>query len=216
MGWNFTLQIQYAALRCGANTDARHIRVDRHEPRNAQDGASMMNFVKVGLVAMLAMAFGLGGAGAQTQTRVDASKDWSVFQAGAEGQKICWIVSKPTAWAAYRGGKKVEVNRGDIFLMVSIRPADGVVNEISFLGGYPFKPGSEVEAKIGSETYAMFTKGENAWARSPEEDAKMIDAFRRGANAKLEGVSSRGTKTVDTFSLAGFTAALESATTLCK
>lgn len=167
-------------------------------------------------VAMLAVVFGLGVAGAQTQTRVDASKDWSVFEAGAEGQKICWIVSKPTTWSAYRGGKKVAVNRGDIFLMVSIRPADGVVNEISFLGGYPFKPGSKVEVQVGSDTYSMFTEGENAWAPSPDDDAKMIDAFRRGANAKLEGVSSRGTKTVDTFSLSGFTAALDSATGLCK
>jgi len=176
----------------------------------------MMNFFRAGIVVFLAAAVALGAAEAQTQTRVDASKDWSVFQAGAEAQKICWIVSKPTTWSAYRGGKKVEVRRGDIFLMVSIRPADGVVNEVSFLGGYPFKPGSKVAVKVGTEDYSMFTEGENAWAPSPADDAKLIEAFRRGANAKLEAVSARGTKTIDTFSLSGFTAALESAASLCK
>jgi len=176
----------------------------------------MMKSFRAGIVAMLAMVLGIGYAGAQSQTRVDASKDWSVFQAGAEGQRICWIVSKPTTWSAYRGGKKVEVNRGDIFLMVSIRPADNVVNELSFLGGYPFKPGSKVEVKVGSDTFTMFTEGENAWAPSPSEDTTIINAFKRGANATIEGESSRGTKTVDTFSLSGFTAALDSASGLCK
>lgn len=176
----------------------------------------MMNSFRAGIVAMLAVVFGPGDAGAQGQNRVDASKDWSVFQAGAEGQRICWIVSKPTTWAAYRGGKKVEVNRGDIFLMVSIRPAESVMNELSFLGGYPFKPGSKVEVKVGTDTFTMFTEGENAWAPSPGDDATIIDAFRRGANAKIEGESARGTRTVDTFSLSGFTAALDSASSLCK
>lgn len=176
----------------------------------------MMNLYRAGLVVFLSAALALGAAQAQTQTRVDASKDWSVFEAGAENQKICWIVSKPTSWAAYRGGKKVEVRRGDIFLMVSIRPADGVVNEVSFLGGYPFKDGSKVEVKVGSETFSMDTVGENAWTPSPKDDATVVDAFRRGATAKIEGVSARGTKTVDIFSLSGFTAALESAASLCK
>jgi len=176
----------------------------------------MMNFFRAGAVAVVAAVLAIGAAQAQTQSRVDASKDWSVFEAGAEGQKICWIVSKPTTWTAYRNGKKVQVNRGDIFLMVSIRPADGVMNEVSFLGGYPFSPGSKVEVKVGSDSFSMFTDGENAWAPSPDEDAKIVDSFRRGANAQVEGVSSRGTKTVDTFSLAGFTAALDSAAGLCK
>lgn len=176
----------------------------------------MMNFFRAGIVVFLAAAVALGAAEAQTQTRVDASKDWSVFQAGAEAQKICWIVSKPTTWSAYRGGKKVEVRRGDIFLMVSIRPADGVVNEVSFLGGYPFKPGSKVAVKVGTEDYSMFTEGENAWAPSSDDDSALVAAFRKGSSTKVEGVSSRGTRTVDSFSLNGFTAALEAASALCK
>ena len=162
------------------------------------------------------LALGAPGADAQEQKRVDAKKDWSVFQAGPEGQRICWIVSQPTQSAAFRNGKAVKVRRGDIYMMVSIRPADGVTNEVSFLSGYPFKKGSEVTASVGSDNFTMFTEGENAWAPSGAEDAALVDAFRRGSNAKLEGVSSRGTKTVDTFSLSGFTAALDAAAGLCK
>lgn len=180
----------------------------------------MKNILKLWTIALLA-GFLTGTVGpemaqAQTQQRVDAKKDWSIFQAGAGGQKVCWIVSQPTKTAAFRGGKSVTVNRGDIFLMISIRPADGVVNEVSFLGGYPFKNGSDVKASVGNKNFTLFTEGENAWAPSGKDDAAIIDAFRKGSRAKLEGVSSRGTKTVDTFSLSGFTAALEVASGLCK
>ena len=180
----------------------------------------MKNFLKLGTIALLAGILtgvvGPGAAGAQTQQRVDAKKDWSIFQAEAEGRRVCWIVSQPTRTAAFRNGKSVQVNRGDVFLMISIRPADGVASEVSFLSGYPFKKGSEVKASVGAKKFTLFTEGENAWAPSAKDDAAMIDAFRRGARAKVEGVSKRGTKTVDTFSLSGFTAALEAAVGLCK
>ncbi|NCV18636.1 MAG: hypothetical protein EBW42_07685, partial [Rhodobacterales bacterium] len=47
-------------------------------------------------------------------------------------------------------------------------------------------------------------------------DKKMVQAMKRGAKATLTGRSSRGTKTEDTFSLKGFTAAVEDASKRCK
>jgi invasion protein IalB len=202
------------------NTDTKHFRADMQDPWKTQNEASMTKFLKPGTIALLAAllagAIVPGAAVAQTQTRVDAKKDWAIFQAGAEQQKVCWIVSQPTKTAASRNGKSVTVNRGDIFLMVSIRPADGVVNEVSYLSGYPFKKGSEVDAVVGQKKFTLFTEGENAWSPSAQDDAVLIDAFRRGSDAKLEGESTRGTRTVDTFSLGGFSAALEAAAALCK
>lgn len=180
----------------------------------------MTKFLKLGTIALLAALMAgtivTGAAEAQTQARVDAKKDWSIFEAGPAGQKVCWIVSQPTKSTASRNGKSVTVNRGDIFLMVSIRPADGVVNEVSYLSGYPFKKGSEVKASVGTSEFSLFTEGENAWSPSAQDDASLIAAFRRGSDTRIVGESSRGTKTVDTFSLNGFTAALEAAVDLCK
>lgn len=159
---------------------------------------------------------GHGSAPAQVQQSVGVEQDWSIFQATPNGQKVCWIASQPTKTAAIRDGKTVQVRRGDIFLMVSVRPGDGVKNEVSYIAGYPFKKGSEVAAKVGDKSFTMFTEGENAWAPSSTDDDAIISAFRAGADAKVEGVSSRGTKTVDTFSLIGFSAALDKAVTLCQ
>lgn len=174
----------------------------------------MTHFIRVA-VLLLAGLISVT-ASAQTQNRVDVKRDWSIFQVDRNGSAICWIVSRPTKSVARRGGKQVAVNRGDIFLMVAVRPSDGVKQEVSFISGYPFRKGSEVEARIGSSKLAMFTSGENAWLRSPDEDAKAVAAFRKGVDAVVEGVSARGTTTIDTFSLLGFTAALENAQERCK
>ncbi len=180
----------------------------------------MKKFWNAGIVALLAGAlagaFGLGPATAQPQQSVGSEQDWSIFEASANGQKVCWIASQPTNSAAYRGGNSVQVRRGDIFLMVSIRPGDGVENEVSFISGYPFEQGSEVETEVGDESFTMFTEGENAWAPSSTDDDAIVEAFKGGVNAEVEGTSSRGTRTVDRFSLLGFTAALEKASELCS
>jgi invasion protein IalB len=177
----------------------------------------MRTIWKAGAIALLATVLdGHRPAHAQVQQSVAIEQDWSVFQATPNGQKVCWIASQPTKTAAVRDGKAVQVRRGDVFLMVSVRPGDGVRNEVSFIAGYPFKKGSEVAAKVGDKSFTMFTEGENAWAPSAADDDAIVNAFRAGADAKVEGVSSRGTKTVDTFSLMGFSAALEKAAGLCK
>lgn len=166
--------------------------------------------------AMGLVAFAALGGMANGQTRVDAMKDWSVFVAGEGGSKTCWVVTQPTKSEAFKGGKPVQVNRGDIFLMVSARKADGAKNEVSFLSGYPFKGGSKVKVSVGSNAFNLFTDGENAWTTSSAQDTQITGAFRRGARAVLQGTSARGTATKDTFSLSGFTAALKEAQNRCK
>ncbi|MEM7188733.1 MAG: invasion associated locus B family protein [Pseudomonadota bacterium] len=171
--------------------------------------------IATGLVTAIAMA----GA-ALAQDRVEAHKDWSVFEAGEGGSKVCWIVSQPTKSDAKRDNKSVTVNRGDIFLMVAVRKADGVKNEVSFLSGYPFKKASQVKVAVssrgGKKSFTMFTDGENAWTSSPQDDNSMTSAFRAGSRAEIVGVSARGTTTYDTFSLSGFTKAIKAAQGRCN
>ena len=150
----------------------------------------------------------------QTTNRVEAFRDWSVFTADANGP-VCWIVTQPQSSVAKRGGKPVQVQRGDIYLTVAVRPRQGVTHEIAMVAGYPFKDGSTVKAEIGSKNFELFTEGENAWTY-PNDDDDIIGAMRAGSAAIFTGVSSRGTTTIDRFSLLGFTDALESAMARCK
>ena len=169
--------------------------------------------------ALAAAVLGLSAAQATAQAQhesVATQRDWFVFEAGSGAGKVCWIVSQPKNWVARRGNQTVQVNRGDIYLMISSRPADNVRNEVSMITGYTFREGSTVRLEIGDNRFEMFTAGDKAWAEDPAADDRIVAAMRAGVDAKLTGVSSRGTTTIDTFSLLGFTAALEDAQGRCR
>ena len=69
---------------------------------------------------------------------------------------------------------------------------------------------------VGDSTFALATDGDWAWPATPQEDAQVVAAMKRGADAVLTARSSRGTITKDTFSLLGFTAAVEDAQKRCS
>jgi len=167
------------------------------------------------LGALLAgLSIGSVAMAQDSTNRVAAKTDWSVFV--EDGPTECWIVSAPKGTVNTRDGKVVAVNRGDILLFVSFRPGSNVAGEVSFTGGYPFKEGTTVNVKIGDASFELFVDGEWAWPASPSEDDKIRTAMKRGASAIVTGVSSRDTTTEDTFSLLGFTAALDEAERRCS
>ncbi len=149
----------------------------------------------------------------ETSNRVAAQSDWAVFV--GEGPKECWAVSAPKETSNKRGGVTVSVKRGQIQLFAIYRPSDNVKGQIAFTGGYPFAEGRNIKMKIDGVTYELPTDGEWAWPASASDDAKMVTAMKRGATAIVTGISGRGTKTKDTFSLSGFTAAVEDAAKRC-
>ena len=168
----------------------------------------------------IAFALGVCAAGpalAQSAERVAAHTDWSVFV--ASDPKECYIVSPPKSSVARRDGQAADVQRGDIRLFVAFRPGENVSNEVSFTGGYPFQDGSAVTLAIGADRFTLGPgrgdSGEWAWT-DPADDARAVAAMRRGSTATITGTSARGTETEDTFSLSGFTAAVEDAEARCR
>jgi hypothetical protein len=108
------------------------------------------------------------------------------------------------------------VNRGETLLFVFYRPSQGVNGQVTFTGGYPFAGGSTVTMDIDGTEFQLFTEGEWAWPATPEDDNRIVAAMKLGATAIMTGVSGRGTTTRDTFSLLGFTAAVEEAQRRCS
>ncbi|WP_224501238.1 invasion associated locus B family protein [Celeribacter litoreus] len=155
---------------------------------------------------------------AQSSTnQVGSNTDWYVYQEDTPS-KTCWAVSVPKETVnTDSSGRPKSVRRSDILLFVTFAPGSAVAGQVSFLGGYPFEPGSDVTMNIGGQDFNLFTKSEDetAWAVTAEEDAKIIAAMKRGASATLTGRSARGTITKDTFSLLGFTASVEEAEKRC-
>lgn len=177
------------------------------------------------IIAGLFLASMVTAAVAQSEStnRVSSNTDWSVFI--EENPTECWSVSAPKETVNTRGGSVVAVSRDDILLMVFFRPNAKVKAQLTFTGGYPFAEGSSVTLTVGDSKFELFTKNvidpktkENigwAWPASESDDAKVVTALKRGAQATLTARSSRGTQTKDTFSLLGFTAAIEDAEKRC-
>lgn len=141
-------------------------------------------------------------AAAQDGGFIDTFDDWSAFADKENGKPLCYMASLP---------KKAEGNyeqRGDTYVMITHRPAEKTVGEVSVRAGYTYKEGSEVEARIDSgQPIALFTDGEFAWARDKDTDQAVVAAMKAGSTMIVTGTSSRGTLTTDTYSLKGFTAA---------
>ena len=132
--------------------------------------------------------------------RIGGNGDWSAYVVERSGNKTCYMVSKPT---------KDEGNytrRGDIFVLVTNDPSSGTDGEVSFVAGYTYRAESDVTVQIGGTSFELFTNGDRAWTRGPEEDAVLVEAMVKGADMTVKGYSSRGTLTTDTYSLRGFTA----------
>lgn len=149
----------------------------------------------------------------ESTNRVAVETAWSVFV--EDNPTECWSVSSPKQTVNTRDGSVVSVRRGDILFFVSFRPGSGVNGEVSFTGGYPFAPDSTVTLDIGGTKFELFVDGEWAWPASDADDARIVAALKRGAEASLSARSARGTRTQDTFSLFGFTAALDEARKRC-
>lgn len=161
----------------------------------------------------LALVASVAVAQEQSTNRVAAKTDWSVFV--EDNPTECWGVSTPKEVVNTRDGRVVAVNRGQTLLMVFYRPSAEAKGQVAFTGGYPFASGSTVNMNISGNEFELFTEGEWAWPATTADDAKIIAAMKRGADATLTARSSRGTQTKDTFSLLGFTAAVEDAEKRC-
>jgi len=138
--------------------------------------------------------------------------DWGAYTATAGGRKVCYALAKPAATQTEPAGKP----RDPTYMFISTRPAENVRNEISIVIGYPFKPGTEATADLGSAKYAMYTQQDGAWIKNAAEEARMVDAMRHSSDITITGESGRGTKSSDRYSLKGLAQALDRVAQECK
>ncbi len=173
------------------------------------------NFRHAAAGVVLVLALGGPIFAQETDALVAVQTDWSVFNPPEE-PKECFAVTQPKETVNTKDGQPVSVQRSEIRLFVTFRPGSGAAGEISFTGGYPFAPGSTVNVAIDGASFELFTEGEWGWPGSATDDAALLASMKKGTTAVMTAQSAKGTKTVDTFSLRGFTAALAEAENRCK
>ena len=151
-------------------------------------------------------------AGGAQPTLLGSYGDWGAYTASPDGKKVCFALAKPKTSKTEPAGR----NRDQSYVFISSRPAEKVKHEVSVIIGYPFKTSSDATAEIGSAKFAMYTQNDGAWIKNVTEEARMVDAMRKGADLTVKGTSGRGTQSTDQYSLKGLAQALDKIEQECK
>ena len=151
-------------------------------------------------------------AAAAQPTLLGQYGDWGAYTAEPESKKICFTLAKPKSSTTTPAGRK----RDAAYVFISTRPAENVRNEISVIVGYPFRTASDATAEVGTTKFPMYTMNDGAWIKNVAEEARLIDAMRKGADLTVKGTSGRGTQSTDQYSLKGLAQALDKIEQECK
>ena len=172
----------------------------------------MIDFRRLGAPALLLLTLTSVPALAEGEPQqLGVFDDWAayVFQS-AEG-KVCYVSATPKA------SEPKAAKRDPAFFLVTNMPGrkPPVKGELSTIIGYHFKEGQQVRLTIDATAFEMFSKGDTAWVDNGS-DRKVVAAMKSGKELKVAGTSWRGTQTVDSYSLAGISAALAAIDDACK
>lgn len=126
-----------------------------------------------------------------------------------KGGRVCYLIAQPEK------STPENAKRGQPMAMVTHRPEEKSFNVVNFVEGYPLKEGSDATVDIGGSKFTLFTRDESAWAATSNLDREIVEALAKGKRVVVTGTSQRGTTTVDSYSLAGFSKALGLIDTAC-
>src|ERR1700733_8249951 len=158
--------------------------------------------------------------------------DWSVFQSQAGKSHICYTLAQPKERAP------ADIKRDPAYAFISERPSERVRNEVSFIMGFEVSappPPAETKDKkkpdakdrksknevvsptavIGDAEFELLPKGNDVWVKNAAEESQLIDEMRRGVKLTIKAASKKGAVTIDSYSLSGFSQAIDRALKDC-
>lgn len=169
-----------------------------------------MSIPRISLLAAIGvLCFAGHGALASEQKEIGTFGAWTAYMFEENGANVCYMAARP----AKSEGKYSK--RGDVVAMITHRPAEGTKNVFSYMAGYGYKKGGDVELSVDGRKFILFTQNDMAWAADASADSSIAEALKKGERMTVKGTSLRGTATTDTFSLKGSTKAFEEISKAC-
>jgi hypothetical protein len=166
--------------------------------------------LSIGLAVATFMALA-PAAQAQQATELGTFNAWSAYTASDASGQLCFIIGEPSR------SEPAGVNRGDIKFLIVHRKGMASKNEAQTQIGYPYNTtDAKASVAVDGRSYTMAARGETAWLASSGDEAGFVTAFKGGNQMVVRGTSQRGTDTVDTYSLAGATAAMNAIDAACQ
>src|SRR6267378_5292125 len=119
------------------------------------------------------------------------SGSWTAYQAQDGTGLVCYVMAQPQKSEPAGSSRKA-------MAMVTHRPGEKIANVVSFVEGYPIKPGSEVQIDIGGSKFDLFTKDDSAWARTAELDRMIVTTLGTAKQVVVRATPQKGPATSDT------------------
>jgi hypothetical protein len=165
-----------------------------------------------GMVLGLSLGAALPAA-AEPANLLGVFGNWSAYTTGTGSSLTCYALSKP------RASRPATAKRSAIYLMVSDWPSRKVKAEPQIIYGYQAKEGAAAALGVGSDKFTFFIRNNgkegSAWLQQLSENQRLVTAMQDGVSAVAGGTSTKGTKTSDTYSLAGFNDAMAKVHAAC-
>jgi hypothetical protein len=153
-------------------------------------------------------------------SRVAQFGDWGVYHAQAAKGPVCYTLAQP------KDRTPADLKRDAAYAFISDRPGEGVRNEVSFIMGFDVADGAASEeakkgdskkkatdaqatATVGDQSFELLAKTTNLWVKNAAQEGQLIDQMRKAGKLQVKAASKKGNVTTDTYSLAGFSQALE-------
>ena len=137
-------------------------------------------------------------------------KDWETMVLVEASGNTCFAQSSPVLQAP-------KSNKRDARLFISFRPGDKITDEISTTSGYEYNKNNKVIATSGKNKFNFDIKQQGfAWMTSNKNEKKMINVMMKGSRIMVTGFNSKGSQTIDHYSLLGFTKAYKAAKSACS
>jgi hypothetical protein len=150
------------------------------------------------------------GNGFGKSEQIGSFSDWEAYATPGK-DKTCYAMSRPKDRQP-----KAKLKDTQSYVFVSVRPGEGVKNEVAINLGYPTKENGAASASINEQEFELITKGTNAWLKNAAEEDKFVKAVKSGGKLVVKASSAKGTATTDAYSLKGFSQALERAQKECR
>lgn len=137
-------------------------------------------------------------------------KNWESHFTQEGKELVCFALSQPIK------KEPQNLNRAEARIFVTFRTKGNVQDEASVTGGYPYKKDAKIDVSIEDVNFKFESSENFAWLATKDQEIKLINLMKKKNDAKVIGISARGNKTTDTYSLLGFTDAYNSAKNKCK
>ena len=127
-------------------------------------------------------------------------------------EKGSWTFTKDSDWC-YIGSYPINSDlpetkkRGDNYILV-YKIIGNDENIVQVEAGYKYNLDKDIVVNIDNTSFKFYSTKDSPETAWTDDDSKVIYAMKKGLELVLSGQSSRGTITNDTYTLKGFTSAI--------